>query len=267
MRFKEIDINIKALPDDGDEELLKQLFGAKGVTVSDADDGEADSNPENPGKVETDDPNTVASVYPLQQELEMKKQEAGKDLAQFDNIAISFSGAEDVVLVDMAIKIRKDIQVFSLDTGRLHPETYQFIERVRDHYGITIETLFPDAAQVQALVREKGLFSFYRDDHKECCGIRKIGPLRNKLLTLDAWITGQRRDQSPGTRAAIPVIQDDRAFARRGDTLTKFNPLANWTTGMAARVPGLCPLQPPPRPGLHQYRLRALHPPRGARPA
>lgn len=151
-------------------------------------------------------------------------------LAQFDNIAISFSGAEDVVLVDMAIKIRKDIQVFSLDTGRLHPETYQFIERVRDHYGITIETLFPDAAQVQALVREKGLFSFYRDDHKECCGIRKIGPLRNKLLTLDAWITGQRRDQSPGTRAAIPVIQDDRAFARRGDTLTKFNPLANWTS-------------------------------------
>ena len=86
MRFKEIDINIKALPDDGDEELLKQLFGAKGVTVSDTDDGEADSNPENPGKVETDDPNTVASVYPLQQELEMKKQDAGKDVAQFSNI-------------------------------------------------------------------------------------------------------------------------------------------------------------------------------------
>ena len=86
MRFKEIDINIKALPDDGDEELLKQLFGAKGITVSDAGDGEADSNPENPGKVETDDPNTVASVYPLQQELEMKKQDAGKDVAQFSNI-------------------------------------------------------------------------------------------------------------------------------------------------------------------------------------
>ena len=86
MRFKEIDINIKALPDDGDEDLLKQLFGAKGVTVSDADDGEADGDTENPGKVETDDPNTVASVYPLQQELELKKQEAGKDMAQFDNI-------------------------------------------------------------------------------------------------------------------------------------------------------------------------------------
>ena len=151
-------------------------------------------------------------------------------LAHHDNIAISFSGAEDVVLVDMAFRIRQDIQVFSLDTGRLHPETYQFIERVRDHYGIPIETLFPDAAQVQTLVREKGLFSFYRDDHKECCGIRKIGPLRTKLLTLDAWITGQRRDQSPGTRAAIPVIQEDRAFARKGAGLTKYNPLANWTS-------------------------------------
>jgi len=86
MRFKEIDINIKALPDDGDEELLKQLFGAKGVTVSDSDDEPKAGNPENPGKVDSDDPTTVASVYPLQQELEMKKQEAGKDLAQFDNI-------------------------------------------------------------------------------------------------------------------------------------------------------------------------------------
>ena len=86
MRFKEIDINIKAIPDAGDDDLLKQLFGAKGVTVSDAGEEKSDSAPDNPGKVDSDDPNTVASVYPLQQELEMKKQEAGKDLAQFDNI-------------------------------------------------------------------------------------------------------------------------------------------------------------------------------------
>ena len=88
MRYKEIDINIKAIPDKEDEALLNQLMGAKGVSVSDADtDSQStDSNTENPGKVETDDPNTVASVYPLQQELEMKKAEAGKDLAQFDNI-------------------------------------------------------------------------------------------------------------------------------------------------------------------------------------
>ncbi len=151
-------------------------------------------------------------------------------LREFDNIAISFSGAEDVVLVDMAHKIRPGVQIFSLDTGRLHPQTYRFIETVRTHYGVTIELLSPDAQAVQTLVREKGLFSFYQDDHKECCDVRKIAPLRHKLQTLDAWITGQRKDQSPNTRAEIPVIQQDKAFARPGGQLTKFNPLANWTS-------------------------------------
>ncbi|MFT7300329.1 MAG: phosphoadenosine phosphosulfate reductase [Porticoccus sp.] len=152
-------------------------------------------------------------------------------LEQFDNIAISFSGAEDVVLVDMAYKLAPEkVQVFSLDTGRLYPETYRYIERVREHYNIDIDVVFPESEAVNKLVREKGLFSFYKDGHKECCGIRKIGPLRRKLLTVDAWITGQRRDQSPGTRAAIPVIEDDKAFARPGESLTKFNPLANWSS-------------------------------------
>ena len=148
----------------------------------------------------------------------------------FDNIAISFSGAEDVVLIDMAAKIGKRFQVFSLDTGRLHAETYQFIETVRKHYNIDIDVVMPEASKVEQLVKAKGLFSFYEDDHKECCGIRKIAPLRKQLLTVDAWITGQRRDQSPGTRADVPVIQDDKAFARPNESLTKFNPLANWTS-------------------------------------
>ena len=87
MRYKEIDINIKAIPDAEDEALLNQLMGAKGVSVSDTDtDKPNNTNTENPGKVNSDDPSTVASVYPLQQELELKKQEAGKDLAQFDHI-------------------------------------------------------------------------------------------------------------------------------------------------------------------------------------
>lgn len=151
-------------------------------------------------------------------------------LEQHENIAISFSGAEDIVLIDMATKIRPDIAVFCLDTGRLHSETYEYIEHVRKHYKLKIELLFPDAKAVQKLVVEKGLFSFYDDNHQECCGIRKVGPLRNKLLELDAWITGQRKDQSPGTRATIPVIQNDKTFARPGETLTKFNPLVNWTS-------------------------------------
>ena len=151
-------------------------------------------------------------------------------LGQYDNIALSFSGAEDIVLIDMAHKIRPDIPVFTLDTGRLHAETYRFIEKVREHYGLSIDVLFPEAEAVSKLVREKGLFSFYQDNHQECCSIRKVMPLKQKLLTLDAWVTGQRRDQSPGTRAAIPVIQEDRAFSRPGEKLFKFNPLANWTS-------------------------------------
>ena len=151
-------------------------------------------------------------------------------LARFDNIAISFSGAEDVVLIDMALKIRKDIQVFSLDTGRLHPETYRFIEQVRKHYQIDIALLTPDREVLDALVKRKGLFSFYDDGHTECCGIRKVEPLRRKLTTVDAWITGQRKDQSLDTRSEIPEVQLDSAFSSPAQPLIKFNPLLNWSS-------------------------------------
>lgn len=145
-------------------------------------------------------------------------------------LAISFSGAEDIVLIDMATKLGGEFRVFTLDTGRLHAETYEFIEKVREHYGINIEAFFPQPEAVESLVREKGLFSFYHDGHRECCGIRKVEPLRRALSTLDAWVTGQRRDQSPGTRAQVPVIQIDPTFQKNGHQLVKFNPLANWTS-------------------------------------
>lgn len=151
-------------------------------------------------------------------------------LAEFDRIAISFSGAEDVVLIDMAVQIKPDIQVFSLDTGRLHPETYQFIERVRKHYGISIELLSPDRERLDSFVKEKGLFSFYEEGHQPCCGIRKVEPLKRKLAQLDAWITGQRKDQSQDTRGDIPEVQLDSAFSAPGKSLIKFNPLLNWTS-------------------------------------
>ena len=145
------------------------------------------------------------------------------------NIAISFSGAEDVVLVDMASKAGGEFSVFSLDTGRLHPETYQFLDRVRERYGIPIDTMFPEPEAVQKLVRAKGLFSFYKDGHKECCGVRKVEPLVRALKVRDAWVTGQRRDQSPGTRQDIPVVQLDPTFGSAERPLVKFNPLANWS--------------------------------------
>ncbi|MDO6681019.1 MULTISPECIES: phosphoadenylyl-sulfate reductase [unclassified Oceanobacter] len=150
-------------------------------------------------------------------------------LEQHDAIAVSFSGAEDVVLIDMAVKLRRDVQVFTLDTGRLHPETYEFIEAVRKHYGIKIQVQTPDQQALQEFTSDKGMFSFFEDGHKECCGIRKIQPLKNKLATLDAWITGQRRDQSPGTRSNIEMIEVDASPGRQGE-LIKYNPLTHWTS-------------------------------------
>ncbi len=144
--------------------------------------------------------------------------------------AISFSGAEDVLLVEFAKQSGLPFRVFCLDTGRLHPETYRFLEKVEKHYGLHIEYCFPEAPRVEALVRKKGLFSFYEDGHEECCEIRKVEPLRRMLSGLRAWITGQRRDQSPSTRAAVPVVHLDTTFAGKGGApLVKWNPLAGAT--------------------------------------
>ncbi len=170
------------------------------------------------------------NIEQLAKEYENKTPQEIIDLAlsKFTNIAISFSGAEDVVLIDMAKKTGKKFRVFSLDTGRLHPETYKFLEEVRKTYNIDIEIFFANRDATEKLVKEKGLFSFYKDGHKECCDVRKVDPLKRALNTVDAWITGQRKDQSPGTRANVPVIQKDPTFGT--GNLIKFNPLSNMTS-------------------------------------
>jgi phosphoadenosine phosphosulfate reductase len=145
--------------------------------------------------------------------------------------AIAFSGAEDVVLIDMAHKTGLPFSVFCLDTGRLHAETYRYVEAVRKHYGIEIRMMYPEPLPLENLVRNKGLFSFYEDGHGECCGIRKVEPLRRALRDYRAWITGQRKDQSPATRADIAVIQHDGGNTGKGGPLIKLNPLANMTAG------------------------------------
>jgi phosphoadenosine phosphosulfate reductase len=148
---------------------------------------------------------------------------------------IAFSGAEDVVLVDMAARTELPFSVFCLDTGRLHPETYRFIDQVRRHYRIEIQIQSPDAAQLEEFVRRKGLFSFYEDGHKECCTIRKVAPLRRALAGFNAWVAGVRRDQSPATRSEIPVIQEDPGFKGAAGRLIKLNPLANWSSAQVWR--------------------------------
>jgi phosphoadenylyl-sulfate reductase (thioredoxin) len=116
--------------------------------------------------------------------------------------------------------------VLSLDTGRLHPETYRYFDTVEKHYGIRIEYAFPRAEAVERLVRAKGMFSFYEDGHEECCAVRKVEPLVRQLASLSGWITGQRRDQSPRTRSDVTLVQLDEGRRGKDGALIKFNPLA-----------------------------------------
>ncbi|PCH55192.1 MAG: phosphoadenylyl-sulfate reductase [Legionellales bacterium] len=150
-------------------------------------------------------------------------------LEMFPKATLAFSGSEDVVLIDMAHKLKLKPAVFVLDTGRLHPKTYQYIERIREHYQIDITMTFPDANAVEDLVKRKGLFSFYQDGHSECCKIRKVHPLQRILEQYPAWITGMRQDQST-TRTEIEIFATDPVFATENHELYKINPLLNWTS-------------------------------------
>ena len=140
-------------------------------------------------------------------------------------IASSF-GLEDMVLIDMASKITGQFTVFTLDTGRLHEETYLTMDRTRSHYGIAIQSYFPKTEAVEQLEREKGFFSFKEslENRKECCAIRKVEPLSRALSNLEAWITGIRRDQIV-TRTDITKVGED---ADR-PPLIKINPIADWS--------------------------------------
>ena len=173
------------------------------------------------------------TVATLAQELEGAEPQAivRRALEVFGrDLAIAFSGAEDVAVIHMAAQTGLPFSVFSLDTGRLHPETLTYLETVRKQYGLDLEVVSPDAGEVETLVREKGLFSFFEDGHQECCGIRKVRPLRKTLSRRMAWMTGQRADQNPATRGHLDVVEEDGAFEGRGAVLMKFNPLAQWTS-------------------------------------
>ena len=140
-------------------------------------------------------------------------------------LASSF-GMEDMVLIDMIAKLNGPITIFTLDTGRLHEETYELMDRVRSKYGLEIKTYFPDRDKVENLVRGKGFFSFRGsvDNRKECCYIRKVEPLNRALGELKAWITGLRRSQGI-TRTDIPKVLEDADHP----PLIKINPLAEWS--------------------------------------
>jgi len=140
-------------------------------------------------------------------------------------LASSFS-LEDAVVIHILMELRKDAVIFALDTGRLNPETYECAEALRRRYGLSITWYFPERGAVESLEREKGLFSFREsvENRKECCGIRKVEPLRRALSGLDAWITGLRREQSV-TRTDLQPVEIDAA----NGGIVKVNPLLDWS--------------------------------------
>lgn len=141
-------------------------------------------------------------------------------------IASSF-GAEDMVLIDLARQHAPSLRLFTLDTGRLPPETYELMETVRKRYGLEVETFFPERSRVEALESAQGYFSFKQsiEARKQCCGIRKVEPLKRALAGRQAWLTGLRREQSV-TRTGVEVLELD---ADHGG-LVKLNPLAGWSS-------------------------------------
>lgn len=133
--------------------------------------------------------------------------------------------AEDMVITDLILRLGLGIEIFTLDTGRLHADTLNLVGAIREHYRYDLRVLRPDPAAVAEYVTWFGRDAFYEsaDLRKRCCAIRKVAPLVLALKGKHSWITGQRRSQAV-TRAALPLQENDTAHG-----LTKFNPLADWS--------------------------------------
>jgi phosphoadenosine phosphosulfate reductase len=162
----------------------------------------------------------------LQQKIEQVKEILVAAARDFSPVTFANSlGAEDMVLTDLIAKHQPDIELFSLDTGRLPQETYDLMQEVRKRYGVPLKIYFPDSALVEEYVAQNGPNGFY-DSVKlrnRCCHIRKVEPLKRALAGKGAWITGIRRDQAV-TRGSLEASSFD---ADHG--LQKFNPLLDWT--------------------------------------
>ena len=140
-------------------------------------------------------------------------------------LASSF-GAEDIVLIDMIKKINPNARIFTLETGRLHKETYDLMDKVKTQFG-NLEVYYPDTVELEDMVRKHGVNLFYNsvEERKLCCRVRKIGSLNRALSNLDAWITGLRQDQA-ASRNDTPKVEVDSAH--RG--IIKINPIIDKTS-------------------------------------
>ncbi|MCC5797652.1 MAG: phosphoadenylyl-sulfate reductase [Methylophaga sp.] len=136
-------------------------------------------------------------------------------------------GAEDMVLMDLISRYAPGIEIFTLDTGRLPKQTYDLMQLAKQHYQLEVQVYYPEATAIEAFVTHNGPNAFYDsvELRKQCCGIRKVAPLKRALSGKKAWLTGMRRSQSV-TRKTLPVSEWDEEHA-----LQKFSPLTDWSNG------------------------------------
>lgn len=143
-----------------------------------------------------------------------------------NKMALSSSfGAEDQVLTDMLLKISKSANIFTLDTGRLPYETYDVMDGTNLKYGIKVNVIFPESADVEKIYQTQGINGFYEsiENRKACCFARKIAPLKRALKDVDVWVTGLRASQSV-TRESLDIVEWDE-----GNNVIKLNPLISWS--------------------------------------
>ncbi|HYG40472.1 MAG TPA: phosphoadenylyl-sulfate reductase [Cytophagales bacterium] len=143
-----------------------------------------------------------------------------------DKIVFSTSfGYEDQVISHIIFENKIPIRVFTLDTGRMFPETYKVMNSTNNRYDTKVQVYYPKNDAVEKMVSTKGPMSFYDsvENRKECCFIRKVEPLNRALAGMDCWITGIRADQSGNRKEMLPVEWDE------SHKLFKYHPLFNWT--------------------------------------
>jgi phosphoadenosine phosphosulfate reductase len=164
----------------------------------------------------------------LAEKIEAVKHVLTEIVADYNPATLASSyGAEDMVLMDLICKFAPEIEIFTLDTGRLPKETYEVMQQAKAHYNREVKVYFPDATDVEDFVTHQGPNAFYDsvELRKQCCGIRKVKPLKRALAGKKAWLTGMRRTQAI-TRSELPVSEWDEGFS-----LQKFNPLTDWSNG------------------------------------
>ncbi len=145
---------------------------------------------------------------------------------EYSPVALASSlSAEDMVLADAIFRNDLDIEIFTLDTGRLHRDTLDLLDQIEQHYGRQVRRVLPDPQAIAQYVESHGRDAFYAsvELRKGCCAIRKIEPLARALTGKQAWITGLRREQAV-TREALQGSEPDAVHG-----ITKFNPLADWS--------------------------------------